>query len=196
MRRRAVMSAWAAAWVLGVVGTAAAADIRLDGYIFQYNERAQISLSAELTNASPTASGPIILRLWATNDPRTSTTISADAFLLIEAVVEEGLAGGASTEANTGYMSIIEQPEQPEQGLYNVALTVDEDAFDADPTIVSFASSQTQFPLFEAPTEAEIRRRVASAVPCGSLFVQFSLVTFMGLCAMKWMGTGRRCSAR
>jgi hypothetical protein len=77
------------------------------------------------------------------------------------------------------------QIEPPEPGSYFMAVTVEEDAFDASPRLVSIAETPLSFPLPEAPSQADIRRRVASAVPCGALFVQFSLVTFVGLCITK-----------
>jgi hypothetical protein len=181
MNQRIVLLAVAGAVLLSA-GTATAADIRLGGWLFRFNERAQISISAPLSNEGPTDSGPIAVRLWATSDPRSSIELSEGAFLLVEEVLGEGLTAGQSVEINTDFLDIIEEPEA---GQYNIALTVEENAFDANPAILSFAGTRLDFPLPQAPTATEVRRRVASQVPCGALFVQFSLATFVGLSLMK-----------
>ncbi len=184
MNRRAF--AWAIAVVASVSTTGArAADIRLaenSRWSFSWNARSQLSMSVPLTNASATNSGPITIRLWATNDPRSSAQVSSG-FVLLEEVLSDGLAGLESIEVNTDFADLVEEPDA---GQYNIALTVDEDAFDTGGTITSFSSdTRLDFPLPEVPSEAEIRRRVASQIPCGAFFVQFSLATFLGLCAIK-----------
>jgi len=179
-RRKLLLAAGAATLIL--TSSAGAADIRLGDWLYEFNTDAELSVSVPLTNNSTTDSGPIVLRLWATQDPRSSTSVSADAFVLVETVLQEGVPALDSVEVNSEFMAIIEEPAA---GQYNIALTVEEQAIDAEETITSFASARIDFPLPEVPSAAEVRRRVASQIPCGALFVQFSLATFLGLCALR-----------
>ena len=183
MRSRVAGFVWAAVLVCAAQGTAWAADLSLGGWTFSYNEHAQIDLSLPVNNNGPTDSGPLLITLWATNDPRSSTVVTSG-FRLVQ-VVEEGIPAFGSREIQTGFQDHVQPPDP---GTYNIAVEVLEDSFDDPATLVGFASSQMTFPLPEAPSQAEIRRRVASAIPCGGLFVQFGLVTFVGLCVIKWVG--------
>ena len=188
MKSRVVCFVWAAVLAGTGHGTARAADLSLGSWTFSWNEHAQINVSVPVSNNGATDSGPLLITLWATNDPRGSTAVTSG-FRLVQ-VLEDGIPAMSSREINTGFQDHVEQPDAGT--TYNIAVVVEEDSFDAPATLVSFASRQLTFPLPEAPTQAEIRRRVASAVPCGALFVQFSLVTFLGLCLTKWVTRGRR----
>ena len=178
----AVRQCWLGAIaVVTWTGVAPAADINHGTWLFNFNERAQLSISVPVSNVGQTASGPIVIRFWATMDARSSEELTSG-FLLIEERIEEGLAADQSVELSSPFRDPIEPPGP---GQYNMALTIEEEAFDADPALLSFAAARLEFPLPEAPTEAEIRNRIAGMIPCGALFVPFSLASLVGLCVMK-----------
>ena len=159
----------------------AAADISHGVWLFNVNERGQMYISVPLSNLDARASGPIVIRLWATMDPRSTEQLSGG-FLLVEERIVDGLPAGQSMEVNTAFRDLIEPPDA---GQYNLALTIEEEALGANPALLSLASARLDFPLPVAPTEAEIRSRIASQIPCGAMFLPFSLASLIGLWTMK-----------
>lgn len=179
--------------VVGVfvqAGSARAADLSLGQWTYSWNSGAQINASVPINNDGPTNSGPLTITLWATTDPRDSTVLT-QGFRLVQVTVDEGVFAFDSIEVSSGFQSHVDRPDP---GTYNIAVTVDESGLDASPRLLDIGLSQLTFPLPTAPSESAIRSRVASAIPCGSLFVPFSLATFVGLCLTKWAtrSAGRR----
>ncbi|MCP4251513.1 MAG: hypothetical protein GY778_31130 [bacterium] len=183
MKRMPITELAGVAILFALPGFAAAADLSLGGWSFRFDAQARVGLSVPLINEGLTDSGPILVRLWATTDPRSSTTLSEDRYLLAETTVTDGLAAGTEIEVNT---SPTDPPESPPDGVYNIALLVEEQGADPGPSLLSFAGSPVDFPLPTAPTAGEIRSRIAGQVPCGALFVQASLASLVGLVGLKW----------
>jgi hypothetical protein len=145
-------------------------------------------VTALLRNQLAQDSGPVVLRLWATEDAPGTAELTTG-FLLVEETVEEGVPGSGTEQVN----STLQEPiEPPPEGIYYLALTREEPESDTGSSAPVFARNSLRFPLPEIPTESDIRRRVAAAIPCGALFVPFSLATFAGLCLMKMS----RCRTR
>jgi len=169
------------AW-LGWSAGLSAADVRIGpgSWNFSFTEGGLILAVPYLNNEEGAFSGPIRIRLIGTLvDDGSGET---GEFLLAE-INGESLA---PLEERIGVYDgpFIEEP--PGDSVLVVAVNLHEETENGF-QLRSESESPTPIIVPDIPTEAEIRRRVAGAVPCGSLFVQFTSVTFAGLMMMRFI---------